>query len=249
MVKDPAMVENLRKLRQVTFGGGPLPQAVGDVISSKTKLLNCLGTTECGVLPVQLCDPEDWAYMRVSPVFGHEYRHAFDGFYEQVIVRNPKYQRYQGIFGTFPSLNEWPMKDLYTKHPTKDNVWLYQGRTDDILILSTGDKLSPVDMESIIEANAAIGAALVTGFGRFKCALLVEAVNPPSKEEEKERLLDTIWPSVKEANKKAPSSAQIHREMIILTSKDKPMLRAGKGTVQRKMTVTSYAKELDALYA
>lgn len=248
LAEDPAKVENLDRLTQITFGGGPLPRAAGDLINSKTRLLNVLGTTECGVLPMQMCDVEDWAYMRVSPVLGHVYRHVFDSFYEQVIVRNPQYEPYQGIFGTFCNLSEWSMKDLYTKHPTKENVWLYQGRVDDIIVLSTGDKLSPVEMEIIIEANPFTGAALVAGFGRFKCALLVEAVNPPATNEEKEAVLDAIWPSVEEANAKAPLSAQISRDMVIFTSSQKPMLRAGKGTVQRELTVASYSKELDSLY-
>ncbi|KAI5461942.1 hypothetical protein BGZ63DRAFT_354238 [Mariannaea sp. PMI_226] len=248
LVKDPAKLQSLAGLKQITFGGGPLPQAVGDIISSKTRLLNCLGSTECGVLPVQLCDSEDWTYMRVSPLFGHEYRPVFDGFYEQVVVRNPQYQQYQGIFGTFPGLNEWPMKDLYTKHPSKDGVWLYKGRTDDIVILSTGDKISPVEMESVIEEEAAVSAAVVTGFGRFKCALLLEAVQPPANELEKNRLLNKIWSTIEKANQRAPSSAQISRHMVAFTSREKPMLRAGKGTVQRKLTVDLYSKELDMLY-
>lgn len=142
LVKSPEYLENLGRLEQVTFGGGPLPQAVGNLIESKTRLLNCLGTTECGVLPVQLCDPEDWAYMSVSTMLGHEYRHVSEDLYEQVIVRRPELEQYQGIFATFPKLTEWPMKNLYSKHPAKENVWLYRGRADDIIVFSTGEKIT-----------------------------------------------------------------------------------------------------------
>ncbi|KAI1142682.1 hypothetical protein F5Y05DRAFT_126811 [Hypoxylon sp. FL0543] len=248
LAKDPEYLENLSRLDQVTYGGGPLPHAVGNLISTKTRLLTGFGTTECGAMPTELCDPEDWAYVKFSPVGGFEYRPFSDGLYEQVIVRNPELERYQGIFGTFPELSEWRMKDLYSKHPTKEDIWLYRGRADDIIVFSTGEKLNPLGMESIINANPAVSAALITGLGRFQSSLLVEAVKPPTNDAEKEELLEAIWPSVQAANKESPSHGRIHRNMIIFTSADKPMLRAGKGTVQRKMTVDLYAPEFDALY-
>ncbi|CAM1502330.1 Fc.00g043140.m01.CDS01 [Cosmosporella sp. VM-42] len=248
LAKNPEHLENLGRLKQVTYGGGPCPQAVGDLISSKTTLLNVLGTTECGVLPIQLCGRQNWAYMSVSPVLGHYYRQVSEDLYEQVIVRNPKLSPYQGVFETFPQLNEWPMKDLYSKHPTEDNMWLYRGRVDDIIVFSTGEKLNPIDMEGVIAANPAISAALVTGFGRFQSSLLVEPTTMLTNDKEKKEFLDVIWSSVQAANRGSPSYGQIHRNMIIYTSAEKPMLRAGKGTVQRKLTVDLYADELDSLY-
>lgn len=244
----PEYLENLSRLEQCSFGGGPLPQATGDVVSTRTRLMNCLGTTECGILPHQLCDPEDWAYMSVSPVLGHEYRPVSDDLYEQVIVRDPKLERYQGIFATFPELQEWSMKDLYSKHPTKENVWLYRGRTDDIIVFSTGEKFNPLSMEAVIASHPEVSAVLIAGLGRFQSSLLIEAVNPPTDDHEKEILIDKIWPSVQAANDISPSHGRIHRNMILFTSADKPMLRAGKGTVQRKLSLELYKDEFDSLY-
>ncbi|KAI0594594.1 hypothetical protein F4775DRAFT_573362 [Biscogniauxia sp. FL1348] len=248
LVNNPEYLDNLSLLEQTMFGGGPLPQAVGDLIITKTKLVNCIGTTECGVFPVQMCELEDWAYIKVSSVLGQVYRHFSGDLYEQFIVKDPKLQRYQGIFETFPELDEWPMRDLYSKHPTKKNVWLYRGRADDIIVYSTGEKLNPLEMESIISTNPAVKGALVNGLGRFQSSVLVEAVHPPKNKSERLGLLGTIWPSVQAANDKSPSHGQVYRNMIIFTSVEKPMLRAGKGTVQRTMTLDLYANEFDALY-
>lgn len=248
LAKDPSHLENLSRLKQITFGGGPCPKSVGDLVSSKTRFLNCLGTTECSVLPVQLCDPEDWAYLSVSRVLGHQYRHFSDDLYEMFIVRNPDLEAYQAVFGTFPDLKEFRMGDLYTKHPSKEGLWLYRGRTDDIIVFSNGEKINPLEMESIISAHPAVDAALVVGLGRVQSSLLVEAVNPPTGEDKKSELIDTIWPSVQAANQKCPSHGRIHRHMIRFTSPEKPMPRAGKGTVQRRLTVDLYAKEIDELY-
>jgi thioester reductase-like protein/acyl-CoA synthetase (AMP-forming)/AMP-acid ligase II len=246
--RNPNHLDNLGLLDYIIYGGGLLPQVVGDSINKKTRLLNCLGSTECGTFPVQLCDREDWAYLSVSPVLGCEYRQVSDDLYEQVIVRNPKLQIYQGVFKTFPELTEWPMKDLYSKHPTKPNLWLYKGRIDDIIVFSNGEKFNPVDMEAEICTHPAVNAAIVAGFGKFQSSLLVEATNPPSGEDEKEHLLETIWQTVEAANQKCPSHGRVHRHMIIFSSSDKPLPRASKGTVQRKPAVHLYTEEIDALY-
>lgn len=254
IARSPEYLENLGRLERISYGGGSLPEVIGDLIGSKTRLVNSLGSTEAGILPFRLCDPEDWAYMSFHPALGQEFRpySVSEGLYEHVIVRSPDpdLQLYQPIFGTFPELQEWSMRDLYSKHPTKDDVWLYRGRTDDIIVFSTGEKLNPLDMESTMEAHPAVSGVVVCGAGRFQSSLLVEATDPPPQTDatQRSRVLDDIWPIIHSANKAAPSHGRIHRDMVIFTSSDKPMLRAGKGTVQRKATVDLYAAELDALY-
>lgn len=248
LAREPEYLKNLNRLERVSYGGGPCPEAVGNLVSTKTKLFSGFGTTECGILPSLPLESEDWAYLSISTMLGHEYRYVTGDLYEQVIMRKPELERYQGIFATFPELTEWPMRDLYSKHPTKENVWLYRGRADDIIVYSTGEKLNPIEMEDTINSNPAVTTALVAGAGRFQSSLLVEATKPPTNETERQELLELIWPSVQAANQESPSHGRVHRGMIIFTSPDKPMLRAGKGTVQRKMTLDLYASELDALY-
>ncbi|KAF2962888.1 hypothetical protein GQX73_g10685 [Xylaria multiplex] len=248
LAKDPDHVKNLARLKHLVFGGGLLPKELGDLLSSHTRLLNCIGSTECGVFPVQICDPEDWAYLKVSPVLGQEYRHISGDLYEQIIIRREELRLYQGVFSTFPNIEEWHMKDVYSKHPYKPDVWLYKGRSDDIIVFSTGEKLNPYDMENTILENPIITGVLIAGFGRFQSSLLVEASKPPTNDAKKDELISTIWPSVQAANQKCPSYARVHRNMIVFTSDDKPMLRASKGTVQRQMTIDLYKAELDALY-
>ncbi|KAI1813507.1 hypothetical protein GGS20DRAFT_553164 [Poronia punctata] len=248
IVKDPEYLKNIGRLKHVIFGGGLLPQDAGDRLSAHSRLINCFGSTECGVLPIEVCDSEDWAYVKVSPVLGHQYRHISGDLYEQVIVRDPALDIYQGVFSTFPDLQEWRMKDVYSPHPTKKDVWLYQGRTDDIIVFSTGEKINPYEMECAIVANPAVTAVLVVGSGRIQSSLLLETATPPTSEEERERLVDEIWPTVQVANSHCPSYGRVHRNMILFTSAEKPAFKASKGTVQRQATLDLYSKELDDLY-
>jgi hypothetical protein len=52
---------------------------------------------------------------------------------------------------------------------------------------------------------------------------------------------------VEETNLTAPAFSRIFKEMILITDKDKPILRTPKGTLQKKATVKAYETEIDAL--
>lgn len=58
---------------------------------------------------------------------------------------------------------------------------------------------------------------------------------------------DLIWPIVDEANKVTPAFSRIFKEMILITSKDKPLARAAKGTIMRKAALKDYHSEIEAL--
>ncbi|KAI1328406.1 hypothetical protein F5Y16DRAFT_419838 [Xylariaceae sp. FL0255] len=256
LVQTPEHLANLSRLDMIGFGGGPCPKSVGDLVITKTRLMSCLGSTECGILPRQMAeDRQDRPYIRQHRNLGYEYRHVpgtLSGgkLYELVIVRDEPHRTYQGVFASFPHLTEWPTKDLYFKHPdpAKPDYWLYHGRTDDIIVFANGEKLNPIQMEGVLNANFAVSAVLVAGHGRFQTSLLVEATNPPADRDAEEKLLESIWPSIQMANKLCPSYGCILHQMVMFTWPDKPMLRAGKGTVQRKATLDMYASELNALY-
>lgn len=65
---------------------------------------------------------------------------------------------------------------------------------------------------------------------------------------ERSDFIEKIWPSREEANKECPVQARIIRSHILLTSPEKPMLRAGKGTIQRAGTLQAYEEEIAKLY-
>ena len=64
---------------------------------------------------------------------------------------------------------------------------------------------------------------------------------------EQARSLTRTRPAIEEANEPSPAFSRIFKEMILITSADKPMIRAAKGTVQRKATLKAYETEINAL--
>ena len=243
---EPKQLRRLGELQYVFFAGSTLPKKVGDTIAAATNLATLIGSTEMGYLPIEITDRSDWDYVAYSPFYGSEFQPTgTDGLFEHCVVRNKDLDLFQSIFSTYPYLSEFCTKDLYEKHPTKENLWRYRGRIDDLIVFSNGEKLNPNDMEDMISVHPAVMSALIGGEGKFHSFLLVEPVDSPSDQEARSTLLDDIWPTVQRANESCPSFGRIMKDCIIFTRFEKPVLRAAKGTVQRKATLMRYQDEID----
>lgn len=130
--------------------------------------MNITGTTEGLFMGSLLPEREDWVYFSFHPYANFDFREIEPGVFEQYIIRDEKYvSLFQGIFHTFPDIEEMSLKDLFTKHPTKPGLWLYKGRTDDVVVLSNGNKIHPKDVEAIINSHPAVSACLVVSSTKF----------------------------------------------------------------------------------
>ncbi|OJZ83061.1 hypothetical protein ASPFODRAFT_141998 [Aspergillus luchuensis CBS 106.47] len=115
-----------------------------------------------------------------------------------------------------------------------------------------GEKTNPVSMEGhILASNPEVTGALVAGAQRFQAALIIELGRSEVGLSASHRAaaIERLWPSIQQANEECPAHARIAKSHILFTTPEKPMLRAGKGTVQRAGTLAMYAAELDAIYA
>ncbi|KAI9046454.1 hypothetical protein LZ554_009203 [Drepanopeziza brunnea f. sp. 'monogermtubi'] len=253
LIQSPASFEKLKKLSAVGYGGAPLDPKLGDQLSREVKIINTMGSTESSSSPLYDTDAEDWAYSHYSPEqLGIEFRPRGDGSYEQVYVRHPSTDQYIAAWSTFPDRTEFPTQDLYTKHPTKPNLWKYMGRIDDTIVLSNGEKFNSVDLEAALKQHPGVKGVLVVGQARFCPAAIVELQDDLAKtlsSKDKVHFLETeLWPYAVEANERAPSHGQLGMEKIIFTDPAKPFPRAGKGTIQKGAALKLYASEIDALY-
>jgi hypothetical protein len=229
---------------------GPLSRQAGEIISKKAPICNTIGTTESSCIPFYQVTAEDWEYFHTNPnLKGLEFRHQNEQLYELVIVRHPSTDPYHATWATFPDLIEHPTNDLYVKHPTKPNHWLSVGRSDDIIVLSNGEKLSPVGMEAALRDHPDVDGALVVGQGKFSIAAIVELRHEIMDSAiDRARFVDKLWPYVVAANEKAPAHAQLAKDKIMIAPPEKPFPRAGKGTVQRGATVKLFEGEIKALF-
>lgn len=239
------------------YGGGDLPQPIGDTITKRIKLANVYGASELGILSALFShtnrDPsKDWKYVSLHPEMGGEFRHVMEDKYELVLVKSEDRERHQMPFGIFPELDEYPTRDLFIRHPdpSKSDMWRWCSRFDDVIVFLNGEKTNPISMEQHITAsNQKVTGVLVAGAQRFQASLIIEYGDKAWSPSERAKLIEELWPVIEEANSVCPAHAQISRNHILFTTPDKPMLRAGKGTIQRTPTLALYESELDALYA
>lgn len=253
--KDSGLLDKVAsRLKYLFFTGGSVPKASGDVVAQRLPIWQVLGSSECGSLPLVHADTEyknseDWRYVQVNPSLNSEMRHRIDDLYELVIVRNPETEALQPVFAHFPEMTEYETRDLFRAHPTKQGLWVHQSRIDDVIVFLNGEKTNPVSFEEEVISHPEVKAALVIGAQRFEAALLVElATDAQLSEEENSEVIDRIWPVVESANKVAPAHARVTKGKILLVDPNVPMLRAGKGTVQRNATLALYARDIDRLY-
>ena len=248
--KRPELLDCLEKVKNVLPGGSTTTKAAADAINYKTALLNILGATELGCISQLAIDRQDWPYIASSPLTGIEFRQHSEEEYEMVVVRKEEFVSQQPTFELFPDLDEYRTQDLYAKHPTKPGLWLYRGRSDDVIVFSNGEKTNPILVEAVISGHPKVSAVLMAGQNRFEVSLLIESViSLEASAEARAELIEELWPTIQDANCQQPAHSRISKTHILFTTPEKPMLRAGKGTVQRRLTIEDYTSELDALYA
>lgn len=248
--------EALAGLKEICFGGGNLAREAGNrLVKQGVRFNNLIGATEWAPFPTYTkSDPNLWQYFHYNPdVMGCEFRKqpGEEDVYEMVVVRhkhNAKHPGLQGVFYTFPELTEWSTKDLYRPHPTLADHWIYHGRADNIIVFSNGEKLNPVTIEEIVSDHPNLKGAMVVGAQKFQAGLIVEPQVSPETEAEERALLDSVWPLVEKANQETVQHGRITRDMTVLSNPDKPFLRAGKGTIQRALTVKLYEDDINKIY-
>ena len=209
-----------------------------------------MGSSEVGFFPLLHKDPEEWIYFHFDPrQKGIEFREVGPGLYEQVFIRHDSTDPFHWSFYTFPDHSEFSMNDVYSKHPLKPDLWLYEGRSDDVIVFSNGEKFNPNDMEATLRSCPGIHSVLVVGQGRFRTAALLElkgcVLDTGGIRKE---ILDSISPYVAIANESAPAYAKLDLDYIFFTKAGKPMLRTDKDTVKRRATNQLYKEEIDQFY-
>jgi thioester reductase-like protein len=242
------------RVKYLFFTGGAVPKHSGDAVAKRVAIWQVLGSSETASFPLihateGYSNAEDWQYVQFNPTVPLELRHQHEDLHELVVKRLPEKEIITPVWTTFPELKEYSTRDLLRPHPSKEGLWIYHSRNDDIIVFLNGEKTNPISFEEEIIRHPEVKAALVVGAQRFEAALLVELTkNDILKDGQKQALVDSIWPLVQKANAVTPAHARVSKSKILLVDPRKPMLRAGKGTVQRNATLKDHAKEIDELY-
>ncbi|PLB49801.1 acetyl-CoA synthetase-like protein [Aspergillus steynii IBT 23096] len=246
----PLMSAVVPKLEWIMYGGGPITEKTGDAVSSRTRLMNGFGSTECGSMPLYPTDAPYWNCYHFHPLSGADLRPIpnSDGLYELFVVRDETSFPYQSIFHNFPDLHEFPVKDIFQRHPDNENYWVYQGRTDDILVLSTGEKINPLPVQDAVSAIPGVRSALVVGNKQPYPGLLIELGFDAIFPEAKELIMSRLDKTLADTNFQGSRDAHIQLKDVIWAGPEKPLARNAKGNLRRSAIEKDYEDEINRLY-
>ena len=237
-------VKTLGSMQFVAFGGGLLKPAVGEKLATAgVRLLNHYGTTESGPLaPIFVPDAHyDWHYfrlrkdmkLRIEPVAGAE-----DG------VQRYKLTTYPFGWGT-----SFEIQDQLISNPNLPMTDFNAiGRTDDLIVLATGEKVLPRILETVISESADVKAAVAFGDSQFELGVIVEpAMDLAARDLEEYR--NRIWNLVTEANIQMDRHARISsKDLIIIMPPRTRMPRTDKGSISRKEVYRAFEVEIKKVY-
>ncbi|KAF3002246.1 putative secondary metabolism biosynthetic enzyme [Neopestalotiopsis sp. 37M] len=257
LARNPALLSYCAEnLELIVYIGGDLPQDVGDIVAAEIPLRCQWGASEVG-MPQQLIAPDlnprkDWRYVRFHPCAGAVFEEVAEGIFELVMRRQASLESTQTTFSIKgkSQLAEYRTGDLFAPHPAVPDAWLWKARADDIIVFLNGEKTNPVSMEHHITARNPdlVSGVIVIGTKRFQAALLIEPISAIQDTAQEAALIERIWPSIEEANRDAPAHARIEKSLVFATVSDRPLIRAGKGTLQRTASLAQYQVEIDDLY-
>ena len=240
------------KVRYFVYAGGALPTHIGEELSARTKIMSMYGASELGetplMIPAQEWPKSAWRYLQFHNCIGAEFRFHSENLYELIMKRGLTVVQYQPPFCLFPNLQEFGTRDLFSPHPTKPDLWAYEGRSDDLIVFLTGLKTNPLAFEHFVGNHPEVRTALMAGNKRLQPALIVEPNSSASSMIERAQLIERIWPLVQDANKASPAHAKVLKTHIMIALPEKHFKRAGKGTVQRASTLEMYSQEVNTLY-
>ncbi|EFX05940.1 transferase family protein [Grosmannia clavigera kw1407] len=243
-----SVLTKLRPSKFICASGGPVSPVSAGKVNQVVRVLNLTGTTE-GLFIGNLVPPrEDWFWFCFHPHAGFEFRELElePDTFEHWVHRNAYWPLFQGIFHTFPDLQSINLKVLYVRHPGKPNLWAFKGRSDDLVVLSSGYKISPLDTEALVTTHPAVRGCLVFGTGRPQAGLLIELHD--GSDQTDHRLLDSLWETVRQANSQSRHQNQLLRDFVTIAEPDKPFFRTDKGTVKRSATLALYADYIERFY-
>lgn len=246
-------IKALSRLDAIVYGGGPLSPKTGATLAPHVKhIVSVVGMTENALFHgVRMEGTANWDCVKFNSKVGYRFEEASPGRYELIISFRPEYAIYHPVSLTFPDLREFATKDLYSRIPGVENCYRYEGRKDDLIVLSNGEKINPLPMEAIVASHPAVRSALFVGEHYFLPSLLIELRDGYSvnNQDEARDMIDNLWGIISEANLKAPRFSRVPKSLVYILSPTESFSRSGKMTVQRQITVSKFAAQVEALYA
>ncbi|KAI0449720.1 hypothetical protein F5B21DRAFT_519799 [Xylaria acuta] len=228
----------LAKLEFLAVGGGALKPEHGALLAKHNiKLLNHYGVTEIGAIAPIFRPQSDynWTFLRLRSDLGLELHP----------IQNSKYFRLVGhpIGWGKP----FEVQDELERNDASSHVEVrILGRTDDVIVLKTGEKVQPRQLEGALNADSAIRTAVCVGNGFFELAVIIDPINENTDDE---TMKDQAWKILSAINPSVDYHARImSKRAIIVKPKGKSIPRSDKGSIMRQDVHEIFKEEIRDAY-
>ncbi|KAF7798286.1 hypothetical protein EIP86_009505 [Pleurotus ostreatoroseus] len=249
-------VQYLASLKIVVVGGGPLSVENGNkLVAAGVKLVSAYGTTETGPVAhvfdgiyASPSDPnvktvQDWQWQTFPPSTQPRWVSQGDGTYELQFLSSRTSSRPATL------INQ-ALKTFLMCQAMRRQTFLYLIRANKDY--GKWEKIVPIPQERHIASHPLVADAVMFGRAKLQAGVLVDPAPQhlvdPNDMVAVSKYIDEIWPCIEQANAGAPAFARIFREMVILTEASRPLPRAAKGNVVRKLALDLYAEKFKNLY-
>ncbi|CAF4000764.1 unnamed protein product [Rotaria sp. Silwood2] len=142
----------------------------------------------------------------------------------------------------------YSLGDLFLEESSGSGYYIIQGRVDDVLVHTTGEKTNPLPIELAIQEHPIIKRAVVVGHQRFCCSVLIELNLEEAFQYELRSIEEQVFTAVQSANKDAPTHSRIIPALIKILPMSKHLPITGKGNIIRKLVDQEYGSIIDQMY-
>ncbi|KAI0103345.1 hypothetical protein GGR51DRAFT_573268 [Nemania sp. FL0031] len=228
----------LAKLEFLAVGGGALKPEHGALLAKHNiKLLNHYGVTEIGAIAPIFCPQSDynWRFLRLRSDLNLELHPIPDSKYFRLVG-------YPIGWG-----KPFEVQDELERNEDSSHVEVrILGRTDDVIVLKTGEKIQPRHLEDGLNADPEIRTAVCIGSGFFELAVIID---PIDEDADGEATKDRVWKLLAALNPSVDHHARImSRQAIIIKPKGKSIPRSDKGSIMRQQVHVIFEKEIRDAY-
>ncbi|KAK3656350.1 hypothetical protein LTR56_003052 [Elasticomyces elasticus] len=144
------------------------------------------------------------------------------------------------LWPTENSPNPYRTNDLFLELPPGSGLFVLQGRKDDLLVHSNGEKTNALALQMALDSCPSISKSAVFGTGRAATAAIVEIVDNANEEE----TLDTI----EQICSGFPTHSRLSRSLVYILTKGRTLPVTPKGSVRRKEVEKLYGAEIEEMY-
>lgn len=194
-------------------------------------------------------DDNAWNYLRppphVRPYLWMKPVEGQSGVHEAVVLDGHKGKT---VSNSDDPPNSWYTSDLFVAHASIPDAWKFVGRKDDRITLLNGEKVLPLAIEGRVRQHSLVREAVVFGVDREVPGLLlfraVAAMGMTDVD-----FLDSVWPTVSEANAHTEAFARIGKDTVAVLSDTAECPSTDKLSIKRAQVYRDYAATIDAVYA